>query len=156
MSRRELLPIPPIETATDPVNSAADLRQRWRALMGPLGFGERLLRFAFMGPDRCLVKFLGDVEIGPSPKRQPMENLMSALRSLLVDMEAGTTVALLLTRPGVGPISNLDRQWSALLEEAAAEFGVPLEPIFRANDESLVQVEPERKAMSDFSTKVRA
>ena len=30
--------------------SAADLRQRWRALMGPLGFGERLLWFGFMGP----------------------------------------------------------------------------------------------------------
>jgi hypothetical protein len=143
MSHCELLPIPPIETATDPAHSAADLRQRWRALMGPLGFGERLLRFAFMGPDRCLVKFLGEVEIGPRPKRGAVENLMPALHTLLQDMPESTTVALLLTRPGPGPVSRLDRQWATLLTDAASEFAVPLEPIFRANDEALVQVEPE-------------
>jgi hypothetical protein len=53
MTHHELLPIPPIETATDPVHSAADLRQRWRALMGPLGFEERLLWFGLIGPNRC-------------------------------------------------------------------------------------------------------
>jgi hypothetical protein len=143
MSHRELLPIPPIETATDPAFSAADLQQRWRALMGPLGFGERLLRFAFMGPDRCLIKILGDVEIGPAPERPVIENLMSALREILCDMEPNTTVALLLTRPGPGGISSLDRQWSTMLTEAATEYGVPIEPVFRANDDSLVQVEPE-------------
>jgi hypothetical protein len=49
---------------------------------------------------------------------------------------------LLLTGPGVGPISDADRQWSTLLTEMAADFGVPLEPIFRANDEAVVLVEP--------------
>jgi hypothetical protein len=101
-----------------------------------------------MGPDRCLVKFLGDVEIGSSPKRQTIENLMSALRELLCDMQPNTTIALLLTRPGPGGISNLDRQWSTLLTEVAAEVGVPIEPVFRANDEALVQVEPEMQAAS--------
>jgi hypothetical protein len=143
MSQCELLPIPPIETATDPVHSAADLRQRWRALMGPLGFGERLLRFGFMSPNRCLIKFLGEVELGSAPKRSAIENVMSALRELLPDMEPDTTVALLLTRPGRGGISDLDRHWATLITDLAAEFGVPLEPIFRANDESLVQIEPQ-------------
>ena len=63
MTHRELVPIPPIETATDPIHSPADMRQRWRALMGPLGFGERLLRFSFVGPDRRMVKVLGEVPI---------------------------------------------------------------------------------------------
>ena len=31
--------IPPIDSATDPIHSPTDLGQRWRALMGPLGFG---------------------------------------------------------------------------------------------------------------------
>ena len=35
--------------------------------MGQLGFGERLLRFAFVGPDRRFIKVLSDVEIGPYP-----------------------------------------------------------------------------------------
>jgi hypothetical protein len=139
---------PPIETATDPVHSAADMCQRWRALMGQLGFGERLLRFAFVGPDRRLIKVLTDVEIGQRPDLRGVENIMSALQTLLGDMEDGTTVAFLLTRPGPGPVSRVDRQWSTLLTEVAAEFGVPLEPIFRANDESLVLVEPELERAS--------
>jgi len=133
---------PPIETATDPVHSAADLGQRWRALMGPLGFGERLLRFAFVGSDRRFIKILTDVEIGRRPALRDVESIMSALRTLVGEMEDGTTVAFLLTRPGPGPLSRLDRQWSTMLTEVAAEFNVPLEPIFRANDESLVLVEP--------------
>jgi hypothetical protein len=141
MSEHELLPIPPMETATDPVYSAADLRQRWRALMGPLGFGERLVWFGFVGPDRRLMKALSQVQIGPRPQARTCKNLMSALRTLLDDMVSGTSVALLLTGPGRGPISSADRIWSKELTAMAAQFDVPLEPIFRANDESLVQVD---------------
>lgn len=114
--------------------------------MGPLGFGERLLRFAFIGPDRRFIKILTDVEIGQRPELQVVENLMSALTALLRDMDEGTTVAFLLTRPGPGPVSRLDRQWSTLLTDVAAEFRVPIEPVFRANDEAIVQVEPELQA----------
>ena len=100
MSHHELLPIPPIETATDPVHSAADLRQRWRALMGPLGFGERLLWFGFVGPDRRLTRMLSHVPLGPRPQGRMLRNLMSAPCMLLDDMASGSTVALLLTGPG--------------------------------------------------------
>jgi len=53
-----------------------------------------------------------------------------------------------LTRPGVGGISRLDRQWATLLAEVAVAREVQLEPIFRANDESLVQIEPELSTAS--------
>ncbi len=141
MSHAEQLPIPPIDTATDPVRSASDLRQRWRALMGPLGFGEKLLWIGFLGPDRRLVKTMSQVPIGPRPRAGILNNLMSALRTLLDDMAPGSTVALLLTGPGHGPISSTDRVWSKSLTAMAERFAVPLEPIFRANDESLLQVE---------------
>jgi hypothetical protein len=140
MSHSELLPIPPMETATDPVYSAADLRQRWRALMGPLGFGQRLLWFGFVGPDRRLMKTLSQLGIGPRPRARMLKHLMSALRTLLDDMAAGTTVALLLTGPGLGPICLADRCWSKSLSDMAERFSVPLEPIFRANDESLLAI----------------
>jgi hypothetical protein len=143
MTHRELVPIPPIETATDPIHSPADMRQRWRALMGPLGFGERLLRFSFVGPDRRMVKVLGDVPIRLSPEPELVRSLMVALSGLVQQVGEDSTVALLLTRPGVGPVSNADRQWSTSLTRTAAEFGVPLEPIFRANDEALVPLEPD-------------
>ena len=141
MSHHDLLPIPPIETASDPVYSAADLRQRWRALMGPLGFEERLLWFGLIGPDRCFGKKLSRVPVCPRPQGRILWNLMSALRTLLDDLGPKNTVALLLSRPGRGPVSPADRVWSKTLTDIADRFAVPLEPIFRANDESLELVD---------------
>ncbi|MHA7664640.1 hypothetical protein [Mycolicibacterium sp. HS_4_1] len=137
----ELLNIPPIETATDPVHSAADVGQRWRALMGQLGFGERLIWFAFVGPDRRFIKALSQLEIGPSPTVVPVRRMMSAIHEVLDGFTDGTTVAALITRPGKGNvITRGDEKWAAFIAEAAAEFGVPIEPIFRANDDALVEV----------------
>ncbi len=142
MTTREFLPIPPAETATDPIHSTADLQQRWRALLGHLGFGERLLRFVFVDPDRRMVKVLSDVPIPKRPDPGLIGDLLAALREILAKADAGSTVAFLLTRPGVGAITDTDRRWSSVLTHSAAEFGVPIEPIFRANDERLVLVEP--------------
>jgi hypothetical protein len=133
---------PPIETATDPIFSTADLGQRWRALLGPLGFGQRLLWIGFIGPDQRLIKALTQVELGPRPRRRYVESTMAALRHVIDEFKDGTTLALLLTRPGRGPISPADRQWAALLADLAAEFSLPIAQIFRANDEDLVEVDP--------------
>jgi hypothetical protein len=137
-----LLPIPPVDSATDPIGSAADLQQRWRALMQELGFGERLLRFVFVGPDRRLLKVLTDVEIGVRPSRRVIDDLMQQLSTVVDGLGDGHTVALLLSRPGRGGVSIDDRRWCAALTAAAAHVGVPIEPIFRANDEALVLVDP--------------
>lgn len=140
MTNVETLPVPPIETATDPVYSAEDLRQRWRALMSPLGFDERLLWYAFMGSDRCLIKALHHMPIDAAPDRQVVDALMSTLHSVVTEVDGGLTVALLITRRGRGGISPADQRWARALSESAERIGVPLEPLFRANATSLVQV----------------
>jgi hypothetical protein len=142
MSGMSLLPIPPIESATDPIQSPADLQQRWRALMQELGFGQRLLRFAFIGPDRCLLKVLVDVEIGLRPDPAYIDDLMWMLDELVRDKGPGHTVALLLTRPGRGGLSNNDFRWAEAVTSAARRLDIPLEPFFRANDEALLPVAP--------------
>ena len=114
--------------------------------MQQLGFGERLLRFVFVGPDRCLIKVLSDVEIGPRPVLAQLNELMSALRVLVDDVGGGSSVAFLLTRPGRGGLSHTDRQWAVALTDAAARFDVPIEPIFRANDEAVLLVTPRAQA----------
>jgi hypothetical protein len=114
--------------------------------MGPLGFSERLLWIGFVGPDRRMVKALSQVPLGPRPRRPIVASTLTALLEVLEGLKDGTSVALLVTRPGKGPISDADRQWSTLLTKVATELGVPIEPVFRANDESLVLVEPEMKA----------
>ena len=137
MTTRELLPIPPVDTATDPIASAADLRHRWRALMGPGGFGERLLHFVFVGPDRRMLKVLSDVPVGSYPEPGLVRKLMAALRGILDDRD-GHTVALLLTRPGGGAVCASDRRWATLLTDIAGEFGVPIEPVCLATDDRLL------------------
>jgi hypothetical protein len=139
---------PPIETATDPVHSTADLCRRWQALMGPLGFGERLLWFTFIDADRCFIKVLNQLPIPISPTERFGEELFSKLRTVLDAFEPDTTVAVLLTRPGSGGISNADRRWSTMLTETSTHFAIPLEPIFRANSTAVVHVEPGRGGLS--------
>ncbi len=109
--------------------------------MGPLGFGQRLLWVGFMGRDRRLYKTMTQIPLPPRPRRDYVEDVLVRLHWILYEFEPGTTPALLLTRPGTGGVSELDQQWTTLLREVAAQHAVPLEPIFRANDESLVQVE---------------
>jgi hypothetical protein len=135
-----LLPIPPIDSATDPITSPADLQERWRALMQELGFGERLLRFAFVGPDRRLLKVLSEVEVGLHPAPMLTDNLMWSLKEVVDGLGPGHTVALLLTRPGRGGPSNNDHRWCEELRLAAMRHRVPIEPVFRANDEAVVQL----------------
>lgn len=129
--------IPALATATDPVNSAADLRERWRALMGPLGFRERLLWLGFVGSDRRMYQTLSQVAVGRSPDRRLVDTLLAALTAVLDDFEPGTSVALLLSRPGADGVSAADRRWSQSLHRAADQIGLRLEPIFRANDTAI-------------------
>jgi hypothetical protein len=135
---------PPLATATDPVFTAADMGQRWRALMGPLGFSETLLWLGFLGPDRRMYKKLSQVPVDPTPTPRIVLATMSRLNDVVDHLEAGTTVALLLTRRGTGGISAADREWSTMLTDFATQFDVPLEPIFRANSTSVLLVEPQR------------
>ena len=135
-------PIPHIETATDPVQSPADLAQRWRALMGPLGFGQRLIWSGFLGPDRRLIKMLDQMAVGPVPHPDVVDPLLAGLGDVLSELGSGFSVALLLSRPGRGPVSEADRRWAEALTRSARRFGVPLEPIFRANDTAVLEVTP--------------
>lgn len=133
-----MTPPPSIDTATDPIHCADDMRRRWRALMGPLGFDERLLWLGFVGSDRRMLKVLSQIPIGRAPGPDVVDDLMIGLAVLLEDFESDTSVALLLTRPGRDPVSADDRRWAEALTAAAGRIGVPLEPVFRANDLAIV------------------
>jgi hypothetical protein len=142
-------PIPPVDTATDPIDSPADLCERWRALLGELGFRERLLRITFVGPDRRMLKVLTEVEIGSKPHRRVLDNLVWSLREVLSDMPAECTVAFLLTRPGRGAMSDADRSWAREVTAAARRGGLPIEPFHRANDDAVVLVDPQGRVCGE-------
>ena len=138
-----MTPPPPIETATDPITCAADMLGRWRALMGPLGFGKRMLWVGFVGPDHRMIKTLIDLERSARPDPIQIDGLMAELSSVLAqEMDPGTTVALLLTGPGRGRVSTARRQWVAELTASAARHGVPLRPVISADDHEMIEVAP--------------
>ena len=94
-------PIPHIRTANEPIHSPADLQQRWRALMGPLGFGERLIWVAVIGPDNRFTKALTQVEIDCPPDEEIANNLIWAMAEAIGE-QSDMRLAALLTRPGSG------------------------------------------------------
>lgn len=128
---------PALATATDPIASVDDLRQRWRAVLGELGFAEHLLRFAFVGPDRRMIKVLSDVPLRGDPTRRLVDGLTSSLAGVLAGLGDGHSVAFLLVHPGGGGVSGTDRRWATALAASAAAAGVALEPVFRADDEAV-------------------
>jgi hypothetical protein len=135
-----LLPIPALETATDPIGAPADLLQRWRALMGPLGFGERVLWLAFVGADRRMHKILTDMPIAREPSRAAVLDLVTALVTLLAEFDQPTTVAMLLSRPGRDGAGAADRRWAQALTDTARRAGVAIEPIFLATDRTIERI----------------
>lgn len=111
--------------------------------MEPLGFHQRILYFVFVGPDRCFIRARHDLPVPPQPDPAELADLFDLLSELLDDLGPAVTVAFLLTRPGRGPVSRMDRRWATALGEAAARAEVPVEAFFRANSETLLLVEPD-------------
>ena len=130
--------IPSFDTATDPLHSADDMCQRWRALMGPLGFGERLLWLGFVGADRRMHKALTQLPVDAEPDRGVVLDLLEALSNMLAEFDEPTTIAMLLSRPGRDGAGIGDRRWAQVLTETARRAGVPIEPIFLANDRAVM------------------
>ena len=137
MACMSILPIPPLETATDPIHSPTDLCERWRALIGPFGFDEPRVWLTFVGADRRMHKVLTEIPVDREPDRGAALDLLSELAALLAEFEPGTTVAMLLTRPGRDRPGAADRRWAQVLTETARRAGVPIEPVFLANDRGI-------------------
>lgn len=129
-------PIPDIDTFTDPFSTTEELRQRWRAMMGPLGFAEYRLWVGFAS-DGALIKQITYLVLEGPPDPCVCDVFVSRLASAM-DEAPDLKVAFMLSRPGSGGISPHDIGWARLLADSARFIGLPLLPIHRANDEDLV------------------
>jgi hypothetical protein len=137
--------IPPLRPPDQmpPIRSQADVWRHWRALMGPLGFSERLLWIQLVQPDGRMVPALQQIaELPRLPDRRLLDNLMSILKRLHVEMGGGS-VAMLLSRPGPAGVTEQERTWARRLLDAAAAANVPMWPVHVANDHDLVAVTPD-------------
>ncbi len=133
-------PAPAMRRAGDvrPIRTQADLHELWRMLMGPLGFGQRLLWLQLLDADgRCspLLPTIEDLPLMPEPSE--LEHVMSFCQQLL-DLEVpGGSVAILLSRPGRAGISASDRRWAGGLTTTGRRLGIRCWPVHLANDHEL-------------------
>jgi hypothetical protein len=132
--------IPTLRSADEmpPIHNSADLCFRWRALMGPLGFGQPRLWIAFLTPDAMMNPQL--VQIEEIPRCTDAEScrpLLELCQHIVGGNGAGGSVAFLLTRPGRNPMDDADRSWGRGLTSAARHLGVSMWPVHFANDVEL-------------------
>ena len=137
--------IPPLRRSDDmpPIHSQADLWRHWRALMGPLGFSERLLWLVFLTPDGHPTPILPTInELPVLPDRKFLEGVMVICQRICAELGGGS-VAGLMSRPGRSGITAAERRWARRLTEAAATAGVAMWPMHFANDRELVIAAPD-------------
>ena len=126
------------------ITSQAELHRLWELLMHPLGFRDLTLWVTFVGEDRRPERFL--LEIAESvgvPEPDEVAALFALVARLRAERFPGSTVALLVARPGRAQLTQVDRVLSARLLAAAADAQVPLEPIHVANDVRVLVVAPD-------------
>ncbi len=146
--------IPPLRRPEDMplVHNPADLWRHWRALMGPLGFSERLLWVIFFTADRQVTPVLQQIDDLPElPDQELLDSLMHILDEVCADL-GGSSAAVLLSRPGRAGITPAERTWAQQLTDAATAAGVRLWPVHVANDDELATVTPDDLAVPSAAT----
>ena len=133
----DIPPLLPIHQVP-PLRTQADLHRQWRAMMGPLGFAGRRLWLLFLEPDDRPTELLLQIDDVPEdPREGEADSLLLVCREVIDEHGLGR-VAVLLSRPGEGPLRPSDRRWGRALLDSARRLGVPLAPLHLANDDTLV------------------
>lgn len=133
--------IPPLRRPelTAPIHTSQDMERHWRALMGELGFSQRLLWWVFIQANGRVQPWVGQVsELPVEPEARLLHNLLDACAQVmssarLIDGSAG----FLLSRPGSAQMTEPDRAWARGLVAAAAEAEVRQQPTHLATDEDV-------------------
>ena len=102
------------------IRTDLDLFDLWTELMGPHGFDRSSLWMVFLDEDRRMLPTVVPIEDRPLEPDEPMIRNLRAIVDGLA--ETGVrSVALLLTRPGPGVMTERDRRWARALTAVLGE-----------------------------------
>ena len=138
--------IPPLQPADQmpPIHNERDLHERWRALMGELGFADRTLWVTFIMPDGMMFPHI--VQVAELPAHPTGDNLDALIEMCVREFEDSgddITVAMLLSRPGTDVVTDSDRAWATGISAAARARAVRAYPMHLANDQAVRILAPD-------------
>lgn len=120
--------------ALPPLVTQADVHRAWQLLIRPLGFSRTSIWVMLIhGDDRPEPQI---VEIDDLPHSSPRSahQLVQFCVSLLAECCPRGSMALLLSRPGRGPLTAFDLSWAHELQAAASTQDLRLWPLHVADD----------------------
>lgn len=138
--------IPPLRPADQmpPILNDRDLHERWRALMGELGFDDRTLWVTFIEPDGTMVPHIVQVVDLPAyPTGDNLDALVEMCVRALDGIGSEAGFATLLSRPGTSILTDSDRAWAVGTAAAARERGVRTYPMHLATDQAVRVLAPD-------------
>ncbi|MDT0185313.1 hypothetical protein Q9S36_34525 [Microbacterium sp. ARD31] len=124
------------------IRSQADLEDAWRRLIGPSSFGGRSVWMMLIVDDVPLLQ-LTEITEADEPDVRVTANLATLLRMLQDDVAPGARFAFLLSRPGSGFVTALDRRWASALYDAARAAAVPCEVVHLATKGVIRPIPPD-------------
>jgi hypothetical protein len=124
------------------VRSQTDLEAAWRHLMGPWSFGGQSVWMMLIVDDVPLPQ-LTEITEADEPDELFHTNFPTVLRMLESDVVPGARFAFLLSRPGSGFITALDRRWASALYDAARAADVPCAVVHLATQGAIRPIPPD-------------
>jgi hypothetical protein len=122
----------------DQITSDAELTRCWEVYLEPEPFRFRALWLLFIdagGRPAGPVITIDDVPDGPY--EMDSDDLVTLCRGILDGPGGGGSVALLMSRTGVGPWTVSDQAWGRFLQRAADAIGGRQWPVHRAHRRTL-------------------
>ncbi|HLR84190.1 MAG TPA: hypothetical protein VK059_04530 [Nocardioidaceae bacterium] len=126
------------------IRNERDLHERWRALMGELGFSGRTLWVTFVLPDGIMFPHIVQVAETPTyPADADLDGLLWLCGQAFEVVGDDVTVAMLLSRPGSAGVRDSDRAWASGIVAAARARSIRTYPLHLATDEAVRVIAPD-------------
>jgi len=118
-----------------------EVERFWQTLIRPLGWRHRSVWFVVIGPDDLPIPAMNEIDELPDlADGLVADRLAAGLRRILDRVEPDGRLALLISRPGAGGLTDEDRCAAGSLYAGCRRHRLPVEVIHVATDTEVLPV----------------